>query len=374
MRRALVALVVAASLFVTAPRAGAAETDAYELPVATHAGPLAASDSGTVWFIPRRGHEWRGPRSSILGSVTPQGTVAEHRIRGFRFIDDVAVGPDGEIWISGFHGSPYGYGQRRFEVGRLSSAGRVLGRYRVGRWKGKLRSLTASDHGVWFIRDRYGAKTSAVDIDRVSAAGKIRRFRLRPKCHAAALAAAPDGMVWFPEKCGGFADGGATSRTSLTHVQATGTMVRHRIAARDDPVSLAVGDEGTVWFGACCRGGTKDRIGRLTRAGDLEEFDIPKASPLSLVAGPGGHLWVPWFHRDHSTRLAVIGLDGKLEGSPICADPTCDLEPEYLTLAPDGSIWYGLRRPNYNSGGGGSGLYISEQIADEAGFVGHYSP
>ncbi len=373
MKIPVIVLVVAVLLFGVAPSGSAAATNVYELPPATHAGPLAVSGSGTVWFIPERGHEWQGNRSSNIGSVGPEGTVSEETVPGIRFINDVAAGLDGEVWVSGFDGSHDLFGERRFEVGLLTPTGGVVDRYSVGNWRGRLRSLAVSGRGVWFIAQRL--TSNGVDtIVRVGAGGARRRFGIPPKCRAGALAAAPDGTVWFSEKCGGFVDGGATSKTSLTQIRANGTMVRHRIAGRDAVVSLTVGKEGTVWFGACCSGLSGDRLGRLGRNGGLREFATRNALPRSLAAGPGGVLSVPWFHHRYPTRLASIGLDGKRDGPRVCADPTCDLEPQFLTSAPDGSIWFGLRRPNYNTGGGGSGLYIDEQIGDEAGFIGHYLP
>jgi streptogramin lyase len=135
-------------------------------------------------------------------------------------------------------------------------------------------------------------------------------------------------------------------------------------------VTLTIGPDGTVWFGAW-RYYQASRIGRLTESGELAEFRLSIGSPYSIAVGPEGHLWFPSsLHRGYARALDSIDSSGHV-GVPICADPTCELEPGNITRAPDGSLWYGLRGHNYNTGGGSSGFYIEDQINNEAGFLGH---
>lgn len=341
----------------------------YELPDATHAGSLATTEDGTTWFVPSRGTEWKGHDHSIVGSLAPDGTVTERQIAGFSTISGVTTSPRGALWISGFRGRHYRH--KIFEIGRLSSTGNLLRRYTVGRGQGSIRSVTVSAGAVWLIREDLSPSRPSVSIERVSiASGEVRHFLLRRKCHAYALDVAPDGTPWFTQKCGGFLGKGASSKTSISRIAPGGKVVRRRIAARDYPVTLAIGPNGTVWFGAW-RYYQASRIGRLTRSGKLAEFRISNGSPWSIAVGPEGHLWFrSSFRRGYARALASISFAGHVSGST-CADPTCQLEPSNITRAPDGSLWYGLRTPNYNTGGGGSGLYIEEQIDNEAGFLGH---
>lgn len=353
----------------SAATSAAAEPTSYELPDATHAGRLAITADGSAWFAARRGKAWEGHDHSILGSVAANGTFSERHVAGFSAISGVAVSPKDALWVSGFRGPNYLH--KVFQIGRLSLAGELLRRYTVGRGHGTIRSVTASADAVWLIRQSSNPARSFESIERVSiASGTVRNFVLRPHCFAYALDVAPDGTAWFTQKCGGFLGEGASSKTSISRIKPDGKVVRRPIAARDYPVSLTIGPDGTVWFGAW-RYYEAGRIGRLTRSGKLAEFPIP--SPYSIAVGPEGRLWFhSSFHRGYARALNSIGSGGHL-GVPICADPTCELEANNITRAPDGSLWYGLRRPNYNAGGGGSGLYIEEQIGNEAGFLGHLS-
>jgi streptogramin lyase len=359
-QRAVVALSGLVLFAVLSATAAAAETTSYELPDATHAGPLAITKDGTAWFVPLRGTEWKGHGYSIVGSLASDGTVSEHRIAGFSTISEIAASPRDALWVSGFRGN---YLHKVFEIGRLSSTGKLLQRYTIGRGQGLIRSMAASAGAIWLIRKRWNHKRSFVSIEGISlASGTIRRFPLGPKCHADELALAPAGTPWFTEKCGGLSDE-ASTKTSVNRIEPDGKIVRRRIAA-SDLVSLTVGSRGTVWFGEWRR--QKTLIGRLTRSGNLAEFHIAHGSAYSIAVGPEGRLWFSSSFR----ALNSVGFGGHV-GVPICADPTCKLEANNITRAPDGSLWYGLKKPNYNTGGGGSGLYISEQIANEAGFLGH---
>jgi streptogramin lyase len=368
-KRAVSALLGLLLFAVLSATAVAAEPASYELADATHTGPLAITTGGTAWFVPSRGTEWEGHGHSMVGSLAPDGTVSEQEVAGFSTISDVAIGPGDALWVSGFRGRNYHH--KLFEIGRLSTTGKLLRRYTVERGQGRIRSMAVAGDAVWLIRERWNHTRSFVSIERISiASGKIRRFPLGPKCHAYALDVASDGTPWFTEKCGGFLGEGASSKTSISRIEPDGEVVRRRIAARNYPVTLTIGPDGTVWFGAW-RYYQASRIGRLTGSGELAEFRLSIGSPYSIAVGPEGRLWFPSsFHRGYARALDSIDFDGHM-GVPICADPTCKLEPGNITRAPDGSLWYGLRAHNYNTGGGGSGIYIEEQIGNEAGFLGH---
>jgi streptogramin lyase len=360
--------------------AEAAEPTVYELPDATHAHSLAAAEGGTIWFVPARGSESESESDSIIGTLASDGTVTEHEVAGFGVINGLTLGPMGEIWVSGANENAAG--ETFLEIGRLSPSGELARRFTVGRAQGGwdlLRYLTVADGAVWFVRDRLTRRDT---IGRLSiAAGAVRRFVTRPRCHVAALAAGAAGALWFAEGCsidrGGF-EGWTPGNSSIARISLGGMIVRYPLhGSRDTPISLAVEPTGTVWFGVTYRkpsGYSAEKIGRVAKGGALAEFPAPDALPYSIAIGPERRLWFQssfggWDYR----ALASIGPDGKIT-KPICADPTCQLEPTGLTTAPDHSLFYGLARPNLNTGGGGSGLAIGTEIANEAGFIAHLAP
>jgi streptogramin lyase len=368
-------LALTAAFAGAADNAGAAAPTIYPLPTATHAASLEVTTDGTVWFVPSRGTKWEGKSESVVGSVGPDGTVTEHEVVGLGAIQGLAVGPQGEVWISAKSGS---FGKELFEIARLSATGELEQRFAVGRggglYESSVRSLAVGAGAVWFVFQRAGRPVSIERLD--PATGTVRPFFLRPKCRVTALQPALDGTVWFTEKCGDYVTNGPSTPTkaSLGRIEPSGKIVRRAIVAADYPVALAIGPEGTVWFGALRRYNHPSQVGRLTKAGKLAEFPVRNGWPGSIAVGPEGRLW---FQSSVGGRvygyLNSIDLGGRL-GTPICAAPSCQLQPGGLTSAPDGSLWYGLTAPNLNTGGGGSGLFISMEIANEAGSVAHLVP
>jgi virginiamycin B lyase len=369
--RQAILVVAALALLAGLPAAAtAAGSTRYELPAATHAEGLAVAADGTAWFVPVRGNDWRGRSHSILGKVATDGTVSEQRIPGFTSVSDVAAGPEGDLWVSGVRGREH---HQAFRVDRLSPAGKVLRSYAVGPARGERIAMAVSGEAVWFLHEHLVGSESLADIESVDiSSGDVRGVRLPLGCRVYALAIAPDGTPWFTQKCGGFLGDGSKSKTSISHLGPEGEVVRQAIAAKDYPVGLAIGPEGTIWFGAWAYY-EPSHIGRLTSSGDLAEYPIRSGSPSLLAVGPEGRLWFADNPRRHGPSFVSIGIDGDL-GEPLCAEPKCDLEPTDLTQAPDGSLWYGLIRPNYNTGGGGSGIFIDQEIHNETGFVGHLVP
>lgn len=358
---------------VTAPAAAAAEPTTHQLPDATHAHSLTPTADGSVWFVPARGSEWGSQSQSIVGRLAPDGSVTEHEVAGFGTVAHLALGPAGEIWVAGY-GSEGGYGQQPLLIGRLSPAGTLAEAYTVGR-KGWIRSLALADGAIWFVQ----ARPEAADtIERLSIDGvPAWRGSLRPGCNATDIAVGGGGSLWFAAACGrrGKGKGASPGRDSINRIGPGGKIARHPLPnLRGHPVSLTIGADGTVWFGVSYRGFRSPAVGRITRTGSMAQFPIPHGQPFSIAVGPERRLWFQSSFGGWNFRaLDSIGVGGR-PGEPTCADPTCSLEPTGLVAAADGSLWYGLARPNLNTGGGGSGLWIGNEIANEAGYLGNLMP
>lgn len=357
----------------TAPTAVAAEPTAHQLPDATHARSLTPTADGTIWFVPSRGSEWGSRNYSILGRLAPDGSVTEHEIAGFGLITRLVLGPADEAWVAGY-GSEGGNAHRPIVIGRLSPSATLAEAHTVG-LKGWIRSLAIADDAIWFVHDRPGA---AQVIKRISIdGGSAQQFFLRPRCDATAVAVGEAGSLWFAEACRRSRKGERFSagRDSINRITPGGKIVRRPLPSlQDRPVSLTIGADGTVWFGVSYSGFMASSVGRITRAGSLALHTILHGLPYSIAVGPERRLWFQSSFGGWNFRaLNSIGIGGRT-GEPICADPTCSLEPTGLVAAADGSLWYDLARPNLNSGGGGSGLWIGNEIANEAGSIGNLMP
>jgi virginiamycin B lyase len=128
--------------------------------------------------------------------------------------------------------------------------------------------------------------------------------------------------------------------------------------ARDTPVALAAGADGTVWFTL----DSSDALG-VIRDGKIERVKrgIASVEPIGIGVDAGGSVWAT-----DPTGIAVVRLDaqGQLHSIPL-GTPIARLGR--LAAAPDGSIWFAegtsysftqlsngvLKRHNFDSARGG---------------------
>jgi len=362
-RRLLSLLTALTAAAIAAAGADAAEPTVYQLPDATHASSLAPGADGSVWFAPSRGPEWAGPKGRMVGIVRADGKVGELAIPGF---GHPVSGTAGEAWVSGEREDAAG-GLVPL-VGRLTADGQLENQHAVGRGGTRIGEMAIARGAVWFVRRSAGRRET---IARLSIAdGAVRKFVLGKACEVRAIAAAENGALWFTETCRRHPPNRESTEpwSAIGRIDLGGRIARHRLGAKGIPLSIAVGQNGTVWFGITHNGFSADLVGRITKAGALAEYRI-RGYPDSIAVGPGGRVWfASWLGRRHPA-LGSITQSGERELA--CADPTCELEPTALATAPDGSLWYGLARPNLNEGGGGSGIAINMEIENEPGFVAH---
>jgi streptogramin lyase len=347
--------------------AAAAEPTVYELPAATHAGSLAAGANGTVWFEPTHGNKWVGTGDATIGRLAAGGTITELSAAGF---GRPVLGPDGELWAS--KTSKTAAGEPVIRAARLSSAGTIQQKHTVARGGG-IEWMAAARGALWFAHfTPHGRET----IGRLSAAdGSVRHVLvLGPHCQSLGIAVAPNGMVWFSEECDrptpeGWEEGPST----INRIATDGKVTHWRLKVGGFPIPIVFGSQGTTWFGAPGPLGGGE-VGRITNVGDLAEYPVHNGYPSSIAVGPEGRLWFPsTFGGQVYRALDSISAGGR-PGKPVCADPTCELEPISITAAPDGSLWYGLRMPPSIGGGGFTQIMEGEAIANEAGFIGHLVP
>jgi len=357
-RKILGALVVVLLLLVPVARASAAEPMLYELPISTHAYRLAPAPDGSIWFA--GGH---GPLNEkpFVGHWSPAGGLSETPLSFNRLLGAPAVGPQGEVWFPGN------------TIGMVSATGELVNRkvpIRAGVWSA---AILGGD--VWFSSARRAGHSSRGYIGRLAADGEgpLTQYPLALRCRVPALTAGTD-AIWFVEVCGrDFKEDGY--RASIGRIDATGKITRHRLGSRLRPSSIALGPDGSVWFGGGRGQLGRATVGRLTPAGEIVEFDSPGMWPRELlVVGPEGRAWSPsstgsWL----VDSMNSIGPAGDL-GKPTCLDPGCTLEPTGLATAPDGTIWFSAGRAINPGGGGGSAIGEAQRIAAEAGFIGHLSP
>jgi len=364
-------LIWALVAFPAAP-ASAAEPTLYQLPDATHAGGLTTGPDGALWFAGNHGSEHAGGEGAFVGRWDPVAGLTEFALPSSRRIGTPAVSAGGEVWLPGGASNRRGYQVAR--VGSLSSSGQLQD-YTLGNRVGGVNSVATLDGAVWFAASRWIDGRARTTIGWIAAGdGAVHQVPLPPRCGADAIAAGAT-AVWFTESCWRSYNTRSGHRGSIGRIDRAGKITRYPVSPRFEAISIAVGADGSVWFGESQVKGFHSRIGRIAPSGRVVEFRVPNAGWLhSLAVGPEGRLWFP--SRSPSvaggyvTRaLNSIGPAGDT-GEPICLDPECKLEPTGLTAGPDGSVWFSAARGRSGGGGGETAFWETHVITNEAGYIG----
>jgi probable HAF family extracellular repeat protein len=103
------------------------------------------------------------------------------------------------------------------------------------------------------------------------------------------------------------------------------------IPSGGDPLDLAIGPDGNVWFTEYFAG----RIGRITPTGVITEFAVPNCSgcrPSGIVRGPDGNMWFTEFNKLVIGRITPAGVITEFDATP-------DYDGN-ITVGPDGNLWF----------------------------------
>ncbi|HEX5988787.1 MAG TPA: hypothetical protein VFY75_01070 [Solirubrobacterales bacterium] len=199
--------------------------------------------------------------------------------------------------------------------------------------------------------------------------GQVREFKLAPGTRPEALAAGPDGNLWFAgvRYLGtGFAD-------VAGKVTPGGEVTEYVIGVHPENLGLSdivAGPDGNLWFTV----GGRPRVGRITTEGQVTEFTLPdpQASPMSIAVGSDGNLWFTEFRGGKVGRIApggeiaefplhdsfgiAAGTDGALwltgatvvsrlgtdgAGTSFPLPPSIEY-PGEIVAGPDGALWFGI--------------------------------
>lgn len=141
-----------------------------------------------------------------------------------------------------------------------------------------------------------------------------------------AIAAGPDGAMWFTENLAG----------ALGRVDMAGGMTETPVPGTSpDPTAIAVGSDG-IWFTERFA----DLLGRLAPDGTVDLFATPSAAagPTGIALGPDGAMW---FTERAVHRIGRVTADGTVSELPVIAGSP---GPTDITPGPDGAMWFTEQR------------------------------
>jgi len=234
-------------------------------PVAINPGP-----DGNVWYTKQRGIGKAMPAalSSTGVVVVKSGGFVEYGAPMSAETGGIIQGPDGNMWYT--MSTPA-------MIGKSTTSGQSTTYPVPGTNRTPTDIAAGPDGNLWYT------DTSANVIGRVTISGKITEYQIpTPASFPRAICAGPkgDGNVWFVEH----------DAHNIARITPSGEITEFVIPSGAEPYAIAAGPDGNLWF---TEPGAFNAVGRCTPSGGISEYPIPTANAevAGIAAGPDGNIW-----------------------------------------------------------------------------------
>jgi streptogramin lyase len=277
------------------------------------------------------------PPGTVSGLVAGAGAIPITRFAVP--MDNLAAGPDGNIWGvrlgAAADDSNCAPGLLRAnappQIIRLTPGGVVTGfTIPTGCWADDL--TRGADGNLWFT------EREKKRIGRITPDGTITEFPILdyPGGGPSAMAAGPDGNVWFVQPgshCIDYCDRPPPG-ARIGRITPDGTITEFPVASGMEASEIAAAPDGHLWFT-----GPKRAIGRINLSGTISQLPLPASTGYlgSPTAGPDGNMW---FTHGRANKIARITPQGAITEFAV-PGPERDLGA--LSVGPDGNLWFGFR-------------------------------
>jgi streptogramin lyase len=235
---------------------------------------------------------------------SPKINRFDPRLTETRFPDNIAIGADGNLWVTG---------HERASIDRITPGG-AASEFFLAPGSTPDGIVAGPDGNLWFSE-------FAGRIGRITPAGVLQEFSNGISGHPTGITTGPDGNLWFPETDGKI--GRITTEGAVTEFS-TGITARYFDG-------ITAGPDGNLWVMES--GGM---IGRITTAGVVTEFSTdlggPSDGPLAIARGPDGNIWFA-----ESGRIGRITTEGVVTR---LSAPQGNAAVYSLASGPDGNLWF----------------------------------
>ena len=291
----------------------------------TNPTSIVSGPGGALWIAEGQDYVQKlttsGTFSTYATSAMPNyapGDDVEHGI---------AVGPDGNLWVTQQFTWTDASTQVSGVIARVSPAGTVayFPTPTAGSDPYEITSGPAGD--LWFTEN------SANKIGVVNTSGAMREFAIPTVSSApTGIVAGPDGNLWFTES--------ATNK--IGRMTPVGAFTEFAVTAGSQPHDITVGPDGKLWFSEF----GANAVGTMTTSGSgYTAYPTPttNSGPMQVVTGPDGALW---FAENNAGQIGRITTSGAItEYAPtqvpnFTGSGTRAAVPYGITSGPDGNIWY----------------------------------
>jgi virginiamycin B lyase len=251
---------------------------AYPLPTLNaNVEAVTRGPDGNVWFT-----EFK---TSKIGKITPSGQITEYRTPFDPLQSvDIKAGADGKLWFATDHHG----------IGHATITGKI-NFFPIRNNDTQPTALTPGPNKtMWFI------EWMGNNVGFITPTGKVTEYPagLRGFSNSFGIAYGKDGRIWFADPQHHRIGAIRTNGTGLTF---------YKLGFSSTPDSIIAGPDGNLYFGEF---GPTDggRIGRITTAGQITEFNLPAAEGAFPVLGLtvlGGNIW---FANNSHAKVGMLKL------------------------------------------------------------------
>jgi virginiamycin B lyase len=314
---------VAAASGVGATAASAAPITEFNVPAAIAVTSLIDGADGALYF-----GKTTSAGTPAIGRITTSGTITSFPVPSAGDVASLALGAGGTIWFS--------IADTAHAIGKLSPSGQVTvitpGNDGLDPNAVPLDMAAAPDGTVWFLDD----DNTKAGVGAISPSGQISEYPDSTGSLPGELTVAADGDAWFTVAQGSMKQPAGVAVAKL----GAPTTTKAQVFPTDSgsfpmtmPTGITQGGDGDLYFADPASPG----IGRVTPSGTVGEFGMlngPQtgSQPDALTAAPDGNVW---FDDQLGTKPAVgkITPSGQISEFPIAG------EAWDLTVGIDGNVW-----------------------------------
>lgn len=241
-----------------------------------YVGGITAGPDGNLWFTEHAAFSPQG----WVARITPSGTVTEFSNGLTEAPGSITAGSDGNLWFTEPGGG----------IGRITTSGEIT---EIANASGGGHDITAGPDGnLWFT------EYSSNLIGRVTPEGVLTEF---PGVGSGSITTGADGNLWVAESSyhgiGGNPGGGTPRGGNLVRVTPSGSVTQYcELPEHTEASAIAAGPDGNLWFPAYGEGGPY--IGRVspsdaeppvacTDGGVYESGDVRVSGHIAGQSGPG---------------------------------------------------------------------------------------
>jgi virginiamycin B lyase len=297
---------------------------------------LAIGSDGNIWFAEVSAS---GPNGKI-GRMTPAGALTEFPLpTAGAYPTALTAAPDGNLWFTELSA-----------IGRITMTG-VITEYPV---RGLLMPGLAlgGDQALWFAEMPQGDPARGTGkLGRITLTGIISDIPLAARFSPTAVAAGPDGTMWFAEAS--LVGGASGMAPKLGRVGPSGAITAFSLPASAGLIRrMTTGPDGNLWFTEDANNPSdkqaSGKLGRMTPTGTVTEFPLPAGNPFVNCITPGtdNTLWLC------GHGLLHVTLDGTFSTISL---PTAGTVVTGIAPTRQGTVWFAEASANGPDASGAHG-------------------